>query len=85
MHRGARLLWLKNGAQGRLSCMACSSKKTVGLMSQDASTFVQGLPVPFKVQAGRESLPLCIGNTCEFDNWDGHATVLHGDGVEFGA
>ena len=30
-------------------------------------------------------LPLCIANTCELDNWDVHATVLHGDGVEFGA
>ena len=37
------------------------------------------------LQVGRESLPLRVGNTFEFDNWDGHATVLHGDGVEFGA
>ena len=31
------------------------------------------------------SLPLCIGNTCELDKWEVHATVLHGDGVEFAA
>ena len=37
------------------------------------------------LQVGRESPLLCIGNTCELDNWDVHATVLHGDGVEFGA
>ena len=33
----------------------------------------------------KDMLLLCIGNTCELDNWDDHATVLHGDGVEFGA
>ena len=52
-------------------------------MSKVASTFAQGLPVVFKL--GENHLLLCIGNTCELDNWDVHATVLHGDGVEFGA
>ena len=28
---------------------------------------------------------LCIGNTCELVHWVVRATVLHGDGVEFGA
>ena len=78
-HAWEMLLWLKNGAP-RTSCTACSSKKTIGcqkLLRRFAQGFAGGL------QVGRESLLLCIGNTCELDNWDVHATVLHGDGVEF--
>ena len=37
------------------------------------------------LQVGRESLPLRNANMCELANWDVHATVLHGGGVEFGA
>ena len=51
--------------------------------SEVASTFAQGFACG--LQVGRESLLLCIGNTCELDKWDVHATVLHDDGVEFGA
>ena len=62
---------------------ACSSKNTVGCQNLSCvdvrARFACGL------QVGRESLLLCIGNTCELDKWDVHATVLHGDGVEFGA
>ena len=64
------------------SCTACSSKNTVGcqkLLRRSHKVCLCGL------QVGRESPLLCIGNTCELDNWDVHATVLHGDGVEFGA
>ena len=64
------------------SCTACSSKNTVGcqkLLRRSRKVCLCGL------QVGRESLLLCIGNTCELDNWDVHAIVLHGDGVEFGA
>ena len=52
-------------------------------VSEVASTFAQGCLCGLQVE--RESPLLCIGNTCELDNWDVHATVLHGDGVEFGA
>ena len=64
------------------SCTACSSKNTVGcqkLLRRSRKVCLCGL------QVGRESPLLCIGNTCELDNCDVHATVLHGDGVEFGA
>ena len=66
----------------RPSCTVCSSKNTVGcqkLLRRSRKVCLCGL------QVGRESPLLCIGNTCELDNWDVHATVLHGDGVEFGA
>ena len=52
-------------------------------MSEVASTFAQGLPVVFKL--GENHFSCVLATPVNFDNWDVHATVLHGDGVEFGA
>ena len=52
-------------------------------VSEVASTFAQGLPVVFKL--GQSHFSYVLGNTCELDNWDVYATVLHGNGVEFEA
>ena len=79
-HAWEMLLWLKNGAHGRRARLA-RARTPQGVRScfDVRARFACGL------QVRRESLLLCIGNTCELDNWDVHATVLHGDGVEFGA
>ena len=66
----------------RTSCTACSSKKTVGcqkLLQRSRKVCL------WSSSWARITSPTCIGKTCELDNWDVHATVLHGDGVEFGA
>ena len=66
----------------RTSCTACSSKNTVGcqkLLRRSRKVCMCGLQVGARITS-----PM-YGNTCELDNWDVHATVLHGDGVEFGA
>ena len=79
-HAQERLLWLKNGAHGRRARLARARRPKPVRGSFDVhARFACCL------QVGRESLPLCIGNTCELDNWDVHATVMHGDGVEFSA
>ena len=73
---------VKNGANGRLAHVRLARARRpqdVRGCFDDRSRFACCL------QIGRESLALCIANTCELDNWDVHATVLHGDGVEFGA
>ena len=79
-HAWEMLLWLKNGAHGRRARLARARRRQDVRSCFDVrARFACGL------QVGRESLLLCIGNTCELHNWDVHATVLHGDGVEFGA
>ena len=71
---------VKNGTNERLARLARAKRPNdVRGCLDDRSRFACCL------QVGRESLPLCIANTCERDNWDVHATVLHGDGEEFGA
>ena len=71
----------KNGVNGGLAHLARGRrpKDVIRGCFDDRARFACCL------QLGRESLPILIANTCEFDNWDVHATVLHGDGVEFGA
>ena len=65
----------------RTLCTACSSKKTVGCQR----LLRRSCKVCLFPSSWARITSLCIGKTCELDNWDGHATVLHGDGVEFGA
>ena len=73
-----RLLWLKfNDAQGRRAWLEQQDRR----MSEVASTFVQGLPVPFKLDENHFPCVLATRVILII----GHATVFHGDGVEFGA
>ena len=74
------LLFLKNGAHGRRAWLARARRP-----GDVRGYFDVRARFACFLQVGRESLLLCIGNTCELDNWNVHANVLHGDVVEFGA